>query len=301
MNQDRRHLIVCVNYNAAERTVAFIQSIANQDGRDRLVVAISDNSPDRSVDLAALDDGDSTLYRHYPQNPGYSGGARLVLSGLVGSGGKLPFRSVTLCNVDLSFQVAEYLSTVADAESIDGSRNWILAPDIVEDGLRYRANPHVAYRPKKTRRSLGHLLQLTYPTYRFYRWLYFLKRTNRINRLSDSWPDWKPIYSPHGCFMIFGSGYFACGGSFPESPLFHEEHAIAEIAYEIGCRTYFTPTLTVHHEGELTTGTTRGRYDLMRRAAAFYRNWDPSYSIGSMSEWFEEPSLSSAREPIAVL
>lgn len=284
---NRAHLIVCVNYQSDDRTVDFVRSLEGLEGRDHLVVAVADNSPVRSDRLAGLDDGSSVLYRHFPHNPGYFGGPRLVLSELVAEHGPLPFRSVTMCNVDLSFQPSDYLAAVEDAEEIDPQRRWVLAPDIREDGLRFRANPHVASRPERVRWSFGHLFRLSYPTYRIYRRLYKWKRTRTENSAADRWPSWKPIYSAHGCFMVFGSGYFTSGGSLPESPLFQEEHAVAEIAHEIGCPTYYVPQLPVRHEGELTTSVVRRRYAMFRQACAFYANWQPSYAIGTMSTWFQ--------------
>lgn len=283
------HLIVCVNYLCDEETATFVRHVRQSPAADRFHIAVADNSPARSDQLVALADATpGTSYRHFPQNPGYAGAARLVLASLIGTGKKIAFETVTLCNVDIEFDPRQYLEVVEAATTVDPTRTWVLGPDVAEDGRTYRANPHVANPPEKARKSLGHLLRLTYPTFAAYRKLYARKRATAINEFADTWPAWQPIYSCHGSFMIFGDGYFRAGGSFPEGPLFEEEHAIAEIARIIGCPIYYCPELHVQHQGELTTGVaSRRRYKLYRRAADFYANWDPNFCIGTMTEWFE--------------
>lgn len=283
-------LICVVNYRTEERTAEYLTQILSSTDRDRFKILIADNSPQESERLRtmAVDIGeDHARYWHFPTNPGYAGGARLALSRLVAEQGAVSAKAVVLSNVDLDYEPADLAALIDEATLKDPTGNWILAPDIVEDGRNYRANPHVVERqgrPSRIRNAARHF----YPTSAAYLRLYDYRRATRQNETANQLEQWSTMHAPHGAMIIFGTGYFRRGGSLPEAPLFEEELAVADMAESIECPVYFAPSLLVRHEIGVTTSAFIGRdaHTIRRKALSFYKEWAPSYSLGLMANWF---------------
>lgn len=273
------------NQNSAHRFCEQLVA-ANVDGVE---VCLADNSPASAAEVPQPLSSFG-VYR-FPHNPGYVGAPRLVLSALVADRGPLSVDAVVICNTDLEFSIDDLVETVERHRAATGNTRWVLAPDIYEDGVQ--KNPNMLAAPGLSSTVRNRSLSSGFPLALAYRWL----SRRRSEARSDVPTTADTMFAPHGSLMIFGSGYFTAGGSFHEGPLFNEELAIGKMAQAAGVPVRFAPELVVTHVGEETTGSyySRRRYQSTSASWKFFRNWQPEFSLGLMSTWFQSGQDSSNR------
>lgn len=286
---DQPILVVAVAYHGEDEALAMNTQVASR-GTAGVELIVVDNSPTRSARLA---DAQSrrTRYLHFPDNPGFCGGARRALSILVGEqGAPLPYRAVVLANTDLTTDWDHVVASVTDAADAFGNHAWILAPNITEAGRKFRANP-AGFEPTEVRRR-QRVLRSSRLAFSAYWWLSQQKRARTHNPHADN-ERWSPMYRAYGAFMIFGAGYFTRGGVFHDAPLFNEEEAFARIARHIDVPILYEPELTVEHQAGLSykhqADVYKRRYLWHRQAEQFYSGWRPEHVVGTMSTWFADP------------
>ncbi len=282
-------LVLPVLYNSTSSGISLGERLAGRAASEDMDVVLSDNSPTADQRLYEFaKDHPGIRVHHYPDNPGYLGAPKRVLSELVAASGPLSYRAVVVCNTDLELDADDLIDTVREMEQFDPSCSWVLGPDIVEPDGRL-LNPHIMRRPSGLRSLAQRSLGFSYVTATAYR---------AFSRLSVSFTKPKAeryaagstMFAPHGAMMIFGSGYFRSGGTFPDGPLFNEEIAVGRLAEYTSTPVIYAPRLKVRHEGKLTTGAalSRQRYELSRDAWRFYDRWRPRYSAGLMTDWFTD-------------
>lgn len=284
----KKVLVIGVAFNSDDYSTAFIKAAARTRQQANVQVVVVENSEHEPVQLrhAAEESPDVVSVEWMPENPGYFGAARRVLSNRVASDGPLSFDAVVVCNVDVQLDFDRLVQGVDEALEEFGDA-VVIAPRITEGEHQRELNPHVLTRWKTSRRLAFGLARSVPLLFTAIEWIH-QRRQHRVPNQPRVEPSGTLMYSPHGSFMIFGRGFFTSGGAIPEAPLYDEEYAVGEIAQMIGIPVRFFPGIEILHVGAVSTSRipSPAKRHLLRRTALFYAGWQPEFSRDSMSQWF---------------
>lgn len=246
--------ILCINYQSDGLVQSFSAEVRETFG-DQARVVCADCSPKQpSAALqreAAAHDG----FDYVPTggNVGYFGGAARALDVLRTDG--LP-DWVVVSNTDISFPDPDLFEKLARRHR--GGPYDVIAPALWSSHTGANQNPHLPERP--SRRRLQNQLALTssYVAANAYHALAYAK--GRVRGLRRSAPAGsgppRPIYAPHGAFIVFRRSYFEGGGDLAYGGfLYGEEVFIGETARRLGLRVGYDPALVVQHDEHATTKT----------------------------------------------
>lgn len=280
--------MIGVAFNSDDYSAAFVEAAGRTRQQANVRIVVVENSEYEPILLREVAEKapDVVSVEWMPDNPGYFGAARRVLSNRVAKEGPLSFDAVVVCNVDVEIDFDRLLDGVDEALEEFGDA-VVIAPRIVEGGHARELNPHVLERWKTSRRlAFGFVrgIPLLFSAIELiHQW-----KQQRLPDRKRVEPPGTLMYSPHGSFMIFGKGYFTRGGAIPEAPLYDEEYAVGEIAQMIGVPVRFFPAIEVLHVGAVSTSRipSPAKRRLLKRTALFYAGWRPEFSRDSMSQWF---------------
>jgi GT2 family glycosyltransferase len=244
-----RILFVCVNYRSELQTLNFVQSCFNvKDGS--VYVVVVDNSAKESQSLPSYSPAtrQSYLYDAAEGNLGYLNAlGRGVRAGLEHWGG---FEWAVLCNVDLTFDIAELKGALV-RHSSDHSVG-VIGPTIISSATGRNQNPFLARRPPRFKVRLWRLLY-RYPVVgAFYQVLSDLWSRHSIIRKNANEPRRAhhpmPVYAVHGSFFAVSQTFLSAVGriSWP-CFLFGEELWFAEAARNLNLRVLHDPSVGVQH------------------------------------------------------
>lgn len=257
-------VVVCVNYESARDTEAFIASIRSQELGDRIDIVLVDNSPSLDPGLERLAREDARLWLRRPEtNPGYFGGAHAGLTWYRQTYG-LP-GWVIVSNVDILLDGESFFESLL---ALDVAPDvGVIAPSTLVAGTGREQNPFLRSRPPRRTLVLKREL-LRWPlTYRL--WLLANRWRGRSNGSS---PDAPPgnVYAAHGAFLVLHRRYFDQGGTldFPLA-LYGEEVFVAETSRRLGLKIRFEPRLVVHHNEHVSTSRLGRRRSFLFKCTSF--------------------------------
>lgn len=280
-------LTVCVNYRNDEETASFVrQLLAQRGGFDQSVIVV-DNSETPLVGgpLHSLGNEYRNTRLYIPtKNLGYYGGAALGLREYIKIC-QLP-AWIIVCNTDIEMQPA-FLSAFCDLYPADhhASHHAIIAPSIYSTLSGMDQNPYMQRRPSAARMHFYKWIFRYYHTFSAYQTLALAKQKvvaavhRRKSMAADNQgvkmafqPGPRPIYAPHGSFVVFHRSYFEAGGSLDHGAfLFGEEVFVAETARRLGLTVTYDPRLLVLHREHAATAVLkdRQRFLYVREASGY--------------------------------
>lgn len=276
-------LTICVNYNNYEETACFIEKLLGQKGNFNQIAIVVDNSENPLADgpLQEMLNKHSKIRLYTPnKNLGYYGGATFGLCEY-SKFSSLP-DWIIVCNTDIDLINHDFLSSFFNLYA--GTHHAIIAPAIYSTLSKVDQNPFMLRRPSTVKMHFYKWIYRYYPTYVIYESLAFIKKKLRLSirtypvvtncgggdKTFQAVP--RPIYAPHGSFVVFHRSYFEAGGSLNYSVfLFDEEVFIAESARRLGLIVTYDPRLFVLHREHASTGVleNRKKYTYLREATAY--------------------------------
>lgn len=254
---DAKVLIIAVNYQGADSTLKFIESVKKLESSDQAYVVIVDNaSPDSSASMiqAAVAGLANVELMESSVNRGYFGGANWAL---------LPYLArrerpdwVIVCNNDISFDDPGFVVKLLQR---DPEEVGMLAPAIVAALTGLDSNPFLIRRPTRWeilcyRFWLSHYSLMAFKQ-RFAPWVRIM-RHKMYGRRRKAQPGGRTtVYAAHGAFMIFSRKFFASGGFIDDGFfLYAEEFCAAEVCLRLGLPVIHDPGLRVAHQAHQTVG-----------------------------------------------
>lgn len=273
-------LFLCVNYADDANTLALISSVRDQTAADHVAIIVVDNT-ERSKSTGRLKTelaGASRVTLLEPKtNLGYFGGAAWGLEQYRATHANLP-EWLILSNPDIIIPAPDFLEQLLARGA--GHAHAVIAPSIRSAVTGQELGVFMARRPSPWQIRMYKYLFRFYPTLLLYETLSLMN-----NRLAKLWHRLKtipqspappaairPIYAPHGSFIIFRKTYFASGGSLQYGAfLFGEELFIGESARHLNLTVAYDPALVVIHKEHAVTGFFRSRAmaRYQRESAAF--------------------------------
>ena len=260
----RNHLphigLIAVNYNSAQATADLLADLGRQDTSGcELTVVIADSSPSAAA-LAPLRES----YRHDPwvvfetmeDNPGYFGAAHRAFEGRWAS--RIP-DWVIVSNADVRLPRRDLLARIARLPRRGGA----IAPRIVSGRTGLDQNPFLRRRPMPARMLLNRIIPRVPALFWMLETQYAVKRgirsrlaaKTRQRRTSVTPAEPRPIYAPHGSFLLFSREYFERGGTLNAGAfLYAEEIFVAETCRRLGLEVLYRPDLELQHDEHVSTG-----------------------------------------------
>jgi len=276
MKDDTRALIVVVNTRKAECTLQCLKSAATLEQFSDVDVVVADNNSGSGV-ISQL----QLAISEYPnvelvearENLGYFGAAKLGLKHYLLSHAMPDW--IIVSNDDILFPDVRFLTRLfqKDAESVG-----MVAPTIISALTEHDANPSVRQRPGRLRMLRYRIWISNYYTMWFKQWLSPHVRKVRF-RFSDRTPSpeksvCRPIYAPHGSFLIFSRRFFEAGGFIDDGAfLYYEEFSVAEMCRQMGLPVIHDPELRVRHEEGQTLGRKLSRASYLHQKNGFGYIW----------------------------
>jgi len=272
VKHEARALILTVNTRLGECTLQFLQSISRLEGFAHCYVLVVDNhSSDGSVARIrqAISGFANVELLEAPRNLGYFGAAKLGHQHYLESHRAPDW--VIISNDDIVFDEPLFLAKLFQK---DPTAMGMLAPAIISALTHHDANPSVRRRPSRLRMLQYQLWLSNYYAMWFKQWLSpYVRRVrfrfyNRTPRLGEGVS--RPIYAPHGAFLIFSRKFFEAGGFIDtDFFLYAEEFIVAEMCLRLGLPVIHDPELRVWHKEGQTSGTTLSRSIYMHQRNGF--------------------------------
>lgn len=281
-------LIITVNFRHTECTLQFLNSASSLEGFTRCHLLIVDNNSEdgsvRNMRRAIGELGNVELLES-PTNRGYFGAANWALRHYLASHGAPDW--VIVCNNDIVFNDREFLSRLLKK---DPGAAGVVAPSIISGLTGHDANPGIRSRPGELRMMRYRLWLSSYYAMWLKQWLSPFVRRARYKFSRRTLPPGqglsRPIYAPHGSFLIFSRKFFEAGGFIDDGFfLYAEEFSVAEMCRHLGLPVIHDPDLRVWHEGGQSTGRmlTRNVYSYQKEgfyyACERYKNSYPELGL----------------------
>src|SRR6266480_855478 len=281
--------VITINYRSALATVEFLDSLSRTKAFPEIAVVIGDNSSGEE-DLSSIRQAIARLpdveLLASAVNRGYFGAARFGLDHYIGQGHSLP-AWVIVCNHDVLIEDPDFFSKLF---SQDPMAAGVIAPRIQALPSRADQNPFMQHRPGWLRWAHLRLISSFYGAAAVWDWLCrqkqaaksaWLVRGGKTASISNG--RRKPIYAPHGAFIIFSRRYFEAGGYLDGNLfLYGEEISVAEICRSLRLPVVYEPSLCVLHDEHRSTGKriTRFTYECQKNALRYVTS---RYLSGSVS------------------
>lgn len=287
MENRTRILVVCVNYQSDDCTARYLQSWAAVRENSVLDIVVVDNSERRGI-FAPPPGLDLRIECVKPdRNLGYLGGANHGLQSALKRSG-LPTWCI-VSNVDVELPCPSFIERLIDLRP--EPTLGMVAPRIISRLTGVDQNPFLSRRPSSARMRAYKYLYSSYPATLAYESVSRLyKRIKGTGRRAKSLSERRPIYAPHGSFLLFARKYFELGGNL-EYPcfLFGEEIHLAEQVRKRGLQVVYAPEFEVVHSEHVSVGRSlsRSKLSYARAAAAFCAD-----------EYFSEQCAASAENAI---
>ena len=265
---------ICVNYNGAHITKAYLESLAAQadvvpgvDFRAWVVDNASGETDLRTLDAYVSSYPWATLV-HSPDNAGYFRGLNLGISACRRGAGD----RVVVGNNDLEF-AADFCARLS--EYLPPPRTLVIAPDVVTiDG--YHQNPHVLQRVSALRKLLYAVYFSSYGAARVLAGCSSLLKALKGGRVNDRWGTATPIHMGIGaCYVLMPEFFAACGELDSGVFMYGEEALLAGQVMSAGGITYYEPGLRVRHLESATVSKLPSRrvYEFARSSYPIYREY----------------------------
>jgi len=254
---DAKVVIIVVNYQGADSTLRFLDSISRLAGFSEVEVIIVDNaSADDSATRIRQGIGNLANVSLFQSqdNRGYFGGANWALQQYLARGFKPDW--VVVCNNDIVFTDSQFLINLFHR---DPSSVAVVAPAVIAHLTGVDANPFLRRRPSRWQMQRFRFWLSHYYLMWFKQWLapYVRILRHRIGEWRSAATDQvrTRIYAPHGAFIIFSRMFFDAGGTIDDTAfLYAEEFCVGETCYRLDLPVIHDPELRVWHNAHQTTG-----------------------------------------------
>ena len=295
MNDDSRVLIITVNFRHALCTLQFLNSASKLEGFSACHLLIVDNnSVDGSVGSirqAIVEFGNVELLESR-KNRGYFGASNWALRHYLANHSAPDW--VIVCNNDIEFNDPEFLSRLLKK---DPGAAGVVAPAIISGVTGHDANPSIRQRPREFQMMRYRLWLSNYYAMWIKQWLSPFVRRVRYKFSRRTLPPGKglsrPIYAPHGSFLIFSRKFFEAGGFIDDGFfLYAEEFSVAEMCRHLGLPVIHDPELRVWHEGSQSTGRMLSR--------SVYAHQKEGFSYACTRYESSYPELRTAVRPVRI-
>lgn len=248
--------LIAVNYGGSSQIGPLLDSLSAQSPADwRLTIVDNSESADELTALRALTGDDRAEVIAAPRNLGYLGAAYWLAV-------RYPVAATwtAVCNVDLELD-ADFCATLGALEAPP----TVVAPHIVALPSGRAQNPFMLERPTGRHMLVRRLALSNRLT------AALAKRRAATRPLATSSLIARPIYAPHGAFMLFHRRFFESGGSLHHPTfLFNEEITVAETARRLQLSVGFEPSLRVVHREHQATGAGSSRIFTAQRESSAY-------------------------------
>ncbi len=244
-------LFVCVNYNGANLTDKFLNSIQklNDDAHELYAESIVVDNASNMTDYSAL----STIVQKYENtklvrsdvNLGYFGGLNLGLhNSNVGN-----YDYVLVCNNDLEFSEDFYIKLVKKEYP---KEVMVVAPNVItSDG--YPQNPHVINRVSKTRKFLYDIYFTNFLFAQILTWGSYKIKAMKGGRSNKSSANSQYVHMGIGACYLLTKSFFANFSKLDDSVfLYGEEALLAGQVMSVNGKTFYDSELIVHHAESAT-------------------------------------------------
>ena len=266
-------LLVTVNFNNWKQTSDLINSLS-EIGEQDLTIAIADNSP-QATETRFINEFMEThkiFYLSLGNNPGYFGGAKLVIDNL----GAENYDYIIICNNDIVIENTDFF------QLLKGSLHKydVIAPSIrTNDGILQ--NPHRKGPISVFRKVYSKVFFLNYYIAKLL--VSFIRFKNKATA-KMVYPEQieEEIYSPHGAFVIFAKTYFEKGAIIDDGYfLYGEEDSIVGQAKKNSLKIGYLPQLKILHLESISTGKgfSKSKYSFQKKA---YRYISKTYGLFSL-------------------
>jgi hypothetical protein len=252
-----------VRYGDVSVIVRLVDKLCASPSRRHVALAITDNGPEKSLELVRLQDEGLIDYlgdaRH---NPGYFPSAFAGLRAVATD----ETRWNIIANPDMDIDLSKAILALSRH---DHTAPLVIAPQVLENSGSELKNPHIRRRPSVTWFASRAFIHSTYPTH----WA-FMKLHQRRRESSGATmfvPDLAcAMYAPHGSIVAMSRP--AMNLLAPDSNkavLYSEEIWLGEGCHRRGIPITHEPDWRVSHESHSSTGalSARSRQKLWRRAA----------------------------------
>ena len=270
-----RALIITVDHQSPELTARMLASLKRTQGESDYALLIVRNGTESCNNDGACSSRESAenfWILESAMNRGYFGGVKQGLEWFQKTQGDLP-EWIIVCNNDIRIEQADFFERLSQ---LDPSSIGVAAPMIISSRTELNQNPFMVTRPDRWR--VGELRfwlksyysALVHEEMSKWKQVSMRLRQRLLQRTPRGTSDQpKPIYAPHGSFLIFSNEFFARGGFVDDGFfLYHEEISVAEICRKIGLPIFYRPELCVLHDEHSSTGRrfTRAMYECQKRS-----------------------------------
>ena len=270
-----RGLIITVDHGSPGSTARLLASLKRTQGKmalSFLVVRNGSNLRDSDRTSCTPESTEKLWVLESARNRGYFGGVKQGLEWFQETQGNLP-EWIIICNNDIRIEQDDFFERLSQLNSLG---TGVIAPKIISSRTGLNQNPFMVRRLGRWRlNELRFWLKSYYLAFaheKMSAWKHAgmsLKcRFFHSSREGRSDPP-KPIYAPHGAFLIFSKEFFRRGGFVDDrSFLYHEEISVAEICSKIGLPILYFPELCVLHDEHSSTGRrfTRALYERQKES-----------------------------------
>lgn len=273
-------LFLCVNYADDANTLALISSLRGQTAADHLDIIVVDNTEQSKSSgrlITELAGAPRVALLKPKTNLGYFGGAAWGFEQYRATHANLP-EWLILSNPDIIIPAPDFLEQLLARGA--GHAHAVIAPSIRSAITGQELGVFMAQRPSPWQIRMYKYLFRFYPILLLYEMISLMsKRIANFGRRFKTAPPSsavstaiRPIYAPHGSFVVFRKTYFASGGSLRYGAfLFGEELFIGETARRLNLTVAYDPALAVIHKEHAATGFfhSRAMARYQRASAAF--------------------------------
>lgn len=278
-------LIVTVNFRHTAKTVRFLNSVSKVKGFPGCHLMIVDNhSDDGSVGtlLRAISEFKNVELLESAMNRGYFGASNWALCHYLASHNAPDW--VIACNNDIVFDDPEFLTRLLKK---DPGAAGVIAPSIISGLTGHDANPSIRQRPSEFQMMRYRLWLSNYYAMWLKQWLSPFVRQARYKFSGRTPPPRRvlsrPIYAPHGSFLIFSRTFFEAGGFIDDGFfLYAEEFSVAEMCRHLGLPVIHDPELRVWHEEGQSTGR------MLSRSVYWHQKLGFSYALTRFKNSYPE-------------
>ncbi len=307
MNHVARVLIITVNFRHAACTLQFLRSASHLEDFSKCDLLIVDNNSEDgsvgSIRQFIVGFGDVELLES-TKNRGYFGACNWALRRYLASHGAPDW--VIVCNNDILFHDREFISQLLEK---DPDAVGVVAPAIISGLTGHDSNPSIRRRPRDFQMMRYRLWLSSYPAMWLKQWLSPFVRRARFALSRRTLPPGKglsrPIYAPHGSFLIFSRKFFEAGGFIDDGFfLYAEEFCVAEMCRHLGLPVIHDPELRVWHEESQSTGRMLSRSVYVHQKAGFsyarsrYEGSYPELGMAARPARIGIPDLTPESRPV---
>ena len=269
-NNEKKILILAINYYTDGRACKFVNSFRNHLNENVECVLIDNSTRDSGNNFFSKIRKISPLVQTVkPEfNLGYFGGAKYGFEYYLKKNNEYP-DWIIVSNVDLEFSDSNFFNVLSRLKNLLDL--GVIAPRIFSNLSMSDLNPKIVNRPSQLYMKFLKIILSNYYAFTVYALLSYLKRftmsykealipSKKKIQIQDKNSDLKKIYAPHGSFIIFHKRYFQKGGSLDyPSFLFGEEIFVAETARKLDLKIIYYPKLRILDYEHASTGIIKSK------------------------------------------